>query len=131
MPPPSAELMIKDPRACRNSILREFPARVSRTASERAGLKVKIPALAARDAKNLLTLGANDNGRFRSAAAAKNAVRSRSDHVLAEGNEKFDFFRWREIRNRHGINEHSNGASRAHETAVTFDDEAARVLRLR
>jgi hypothetical protein len=73
----------------------------------------------------------NDNSGFRNAAAAQNARRSSADNMLTESNEKFDFFRGSEIRNRHRIYEHPNRAGRAHKTGVTFDDKAACVRSLR
>src|SRR5439155_1157602 len=98
---------------------------------ERTWLKVDVPALPAGNPQNLLTLRINDDGGFRSATTTKNAVRSSSDNVLTESNEKLDLFRWCEICNRHSIYENPNGASRPHETTVTLDDEAARVGCLR
>src|SRR5262245_62231817 len=99
--------------------------------SERARLNVNIPALTASNTQNLLTFRANDNCSFGSAAATKGADRGSANNVLTERNENLDLFRWCEIGNRHSIYENPNYASRAHETSVTFDDEAARVLCLR
>src|SRR5262245_1076424 len=99
--------------------------------SERARLNVNVSTLTASNAQNLLTFRANDNCSFGSAAATKGADRGSANNVLTERNEDLDFFRRCEVCNRHGIYENPNYASRAHETSVTFDDEAARVLCLR
>jgi hypothetical protein len=99
--------------------------------SERAWLKVNVPALTAGNTQNLLTLRTNDNCRFRSATTTKNPVRSSADNMLTESNEKLDLFRWREICNWHSIDENPNCASRTHKTTVTLDDKAARVWCLR
>jgi hypothetical protein len=99
--------------------------------SESAWLEVNIPALTTGNAENFLTLRSNNHRCFKSATATKDAARGDADHVLAEGNKKLDFLRWREICNRHGVYENANVASRTHETAVALDDKTARVRTLR
>ncbi|MGZ9220085.1 MAG: hypothetical protein ACXW5W_23975, partial [Candidatus Binatia bacterium] len=78
-----------------------------------------------------LTLRPYDDRRFRNASATKAADRSSGYNMLAKGNENLDLFRRCEIGNWHGPDEYPNGASRTHETTVTLDDEAPRVLDFR
>ena len=104
---------------------------IAATDSERAWLKVNIPALTAGNTQNLLTFRTNDNCCFRRATTTKSARWSSANNVLTKSNEKLDLFRWAYICNWNRIYENPNCASLTHETAVTLDDEAARVLCLR
>ena len=60
-----------------------FESRIT-TDSERAWLKVNIPALTAGNTQNLLTLRTNDNCCFRSATTTKSAGRNSADNVLTK-----------------------------------------------
>ncbi|MGZ9157156.1 MAG: hypothetical protein ACXW6J_28045, partial [Candidatus Binatia bacterium] len=60
--------------------------------SEGAWLKMNIPALAAGNTQNLLTLRPYDDRRFRNASATKAADRSSGYNMLAKGNENLDLF---------------------------------------
>ena len=85
-----------------DSAQKHFERRVT-TGSERTRLKVNISALTAGDTENLLTLGTNNNCRFRSPTTAKNLGWCSADNMLAKRNEKLDLFRWCEIGNWHRI----------------------------
>ncbi|HEX9453519.1 MAG TPA: hypothetical protein VGA27_04145 [Candidatus Binatia bacterium] len=87
---------------------------------------MNITALAAGDTQNLLTLGSYDNRRFRNPATTKTADRSSHHDMLAEGYEKLDLFRRREVGNWQGAEENTNRASRTHEANVTPDNKARR-----
>jgi len=99
--------------------------------SEGAWLKMDIPALPAGNPQNPLPLRTYDDCGFRNSATAKAADRSRRNDVLAKWNINLDLFRGREIGNRQGPDENPNCASRTHETTITLDDQAPRVLRRR
>jgi hypothetical protein len=78
------------------------------TGSKRAWLKMNVPALTSGNTQNFLTFSPYDNRCFRHTTSTESTVRRSDDNMLTDVNEKFDLFRWSEIRNWHCAYEHPN-----------------------